>query len=125
MQEGLQLQGSGTSRPTLLGLRAMLAPAAKFDKQMKYANKRGLPYIIIAGEKEMAEGKLSLKNMGTGVQETMGLAEVVGELKKKNAPAVVTRKLMPRPNSLKNKDSKEKLSRETGQQLEDLQGQNS
>ncbi|MEO6833909.1 MAG: His/Gly/Thr/Pro-type tRNA ligase C-terminal domain-containing protein [Chitinophagaceae bacterium] len=63
------------------GISAEIYPeAAKFDKQMKYANKRGLPYIIIAGEKEMAEGKLSLKNMGTGVQKTMGIEEV-GEIK--------------------------------------------
>lgn len=67
------------------GISAEIYPdAAKFDKQMKYANKRNLPYIIIAGEKEMAEGKLSLKNMVTGEQETMALVELVTQLKKQN-----------------------------------------
>jgi histidyl-tRNA synthetase len=41
---------------------------AKMDKQMKYANKRGIPYVIIMGESEIQEGVLSVKNMITGEQ---------------------------------------------------------
>lgn len=67
------------------GISSEIYPeSAKFDKQMKYANKRGLPYIIIAGEKEMAEGKMSLKNMATGAQELLQLAAVVAQIKSKS-----------------------------------------
>ncbi|RBL92699.1 histidine--tRNA ligase [Chitinophaga flava] len=42
---------------------------AKMDKQMKYANKRGIPYVIILGESEMQEGLVSVKNLTTGQQD--------------------------------------------------------
>lgn len=42
---------------------------AKFDKQMKYANKRNIPYVAIIGESEMQENVISLKNMQSGDQE--------------------------------------------------------
>ncbi len=60
------------------GIAAELYPeAAKTDKQMKYANKRGLPFIILAGESERAAGMLSLKNMSTGEQQTMSLEDII------------------------------------------------
>ncbi len=52
------------------GIAAEVYPdAAKFDKQMKYANKRGIPYVAIVGENERQAGKVSIKNMQTGKQE--------------------------------------------------------
>lgn len=49
---------------------------AKMDKQMKYANKRGIPYVIIMGESEVQEGKLSIKNMVTGEQNKIKMEEL-------------------------------------------------
>ena len=49
---------------------------AKMDKQMKYANKRGIPYVIIMGESEMQEGMLSVKNMVTGEQNKIRIEEL-------------------------------------------------
>jgi histidyl-tRNA synthetase len=43
---------------------------SKLGKQFKYANKRGIPFVIIIGETELAENKVTLKNMETGDQET-------------------------------------------------------
>ena len=37
-------------------------------KQMSYANAKGIPFVAIVGESEMAEGRLNLKNMTTGEQ---------------------------------------------------------
>ena len=37
-------------------------------KQMQYANQKGIPFVIMTGETEMAEGKVMLKNMTTGEQ---------------------------------------------------------
>lgn len=49
----------------------------KFDKQMKYANKRGIPYVAILGEGERSEGSVSVKNMKTGVQEKIPASDLV------------------------------------------------
>lgn len=41
----------------------------KFDKQMKYANKRNIPYVAIVGESEYANNIIQLKDMQTGEQK--------------------------------------------------------
>ena len=48
---------------------------AKMKKQMEYANKREIPYVIIIGE-EMKEGYATLKNMVTGEQSKVKLDEL-------------------------------------------------
>ncbi|MDR3367479.1 MAG: histidine--tRNA ligase [Prevotellaceae bacterium] len=52
----------------------------KLQKQLEYANRRGIPYVAIIGEDELAQQKVSLKNMRTGEQRplpTEKLAEIV------------------------------------------------
>jgi histidyl-tRNA synthetase len=41
----------------------------KMKKQMNYANRKGIKFVVIAGETEIAEGMVNLKNMDTGVQQ--------------------------------------------------------
>lgn len=56
------------------GVRAELYPdAAKMRKQLDYANKKGVPYVILLGEEEIQEEKLTLKDMRTGMQERITL----------------------------------------------------
>ena len=43
--------------------------SAKMKKQMEYANKRAIPYVVIVGESEAAEGVATVKNMAEGTQE--------------------------------------------------------
>lgn len=43
--------------------------AAKIKKQMNYADKRGIPFVVMAGEEEMQHGKFTIKNMISGEQE--------------------------------------------------------
>ncbi len=52
--------------------------AAKMDKQMKYADKRGIPYVVILGESELQENTLSIKNLQTGQQQRISAAELAG-----------------------------------------------
>ncbi len=40
----------------------------KFDKQFKYADKKGIPYAAIIGSKELEAGKVNIKNLNTGAQ---------------------------------------------------------
>jgi histidyl-tRNA synthetase len=49
----------------------------KFDKQFKYAEKKGIPYIVIIGEKELADQEANIKNIVTGEQRRISLASMV------------------------------------------------
>jgi len=50
---------------------------AKFDKQMKYANKRAISYVLLPGDEERAQGKVSLKNFITGEQRLLSVEECI------------------------------------------------
>ncbi len=54
--------------------------AAKMKKQMEYANKRAIPYVIIIGESEAAEGVATVKNMAEGTQEKVAFGELTALL---------------------------------------------
>ncbi len=59
------------------GIKAELYPdAAKMGKQMGYADKRNIPYTVLAGEKEMAAGVFTLKDMASGSQRQLNLDEL-------------------------------------------------
>jgi histidyl-tRNA synthetase len=49
---------------------------SKLDKQLKTANKKQVPYVVIIGENELAEGRFKLKNMETGVEEMHSIARI-------------------------------------------------
>ena len=64
------------------GIRAEIFPdATKMKKQMSYANAKQIPYVVLAGESEMNEGKVTLKNMETGDQQLLSPEELVNALK--------------------------------------------
>jgi histidyl-tRNA synthetase len=46
------------------------------DKQMKAANKKGVPYVMVVGEEELREGRFKLKDMHTGVEEAHSIARI-------------------------------------------------
>jgi histidyl-tRNA synthetase len=51
------------------GIPSELFPSdEKMKKQMNYANRKGIQYVILAGESEIAEGVVTLKNMESGEQ---------------------------------------------------------
>lgn len=54
-----------------LGVKTDFYPsAAKMQKQMKYANNRRVPYVVLVGEKETSQGVFVVKNMASGAQIT-------------------------------------------------------
>lgn len=66
------------------GLRVMLYPdAVKIGKQFSYANTQEIPYVIIAGEEEMKNQNLQLKNMQTGEQQILNLSDLLALLNSK------------------------------------------
>ena len=65
------------------GIRAEIYPdAAKMKKQMSYANAKQIPYVVLAGESEIAQGKVTLKNMETGEQTLVTPEELIEMLLK-------------------------------------------
>jgi histidyl-tRNA synthetase len=60
------------------GIRTEMYPdAAKMKKQMNYANAKQIAFVALAGENEMAEGKITLKNMETGEQQLVTIDEAI------------------------------------------------
>ena len=60
------------------GVNADLYPKpTKLKKQMKYANDRDVPFVILVGDSEMETEKLAFKNMETGGQENLTIEEVI------------------------------------------------
>ena len=61
------------------GVRTELYPdTAKMKKQMAYANAKGIPFVALAGEDEMARGMVTVKNMATGEQQMVAADGLVG-----------------------------------------------
>ena len=64
------------------GVRAEIYPdSTKMKKQMSYANAKNIPFVAIAGETEMNEGKFTLKNMLTGEQHAVTADELLAMMK--------------------------------------------
>ena len=64
------------------GIRTEIYPdSVKMKKQMSYANAKQIPFVALAGENEMAEGKLTLKNMMTGEQQLVVIEELIEKCK--------------------------------------------
>jgi histidyl-tRNA synthetase len=49
----------------------------KIKKQLSYADSKKIPFVIMAGEEEMKENKLSIKNMTTGEQQKIALTDLL------------------------------------------------
>ncbi len=65
------------------GIAAELYPdAAKMGKQMAYADKRGIPFVILAGGNEMEAKTFTLKNMKNGEQQVFNIDALIQTLKK-------------------------------------------
>ena len=63
------------------GIRCEIYPdASKMKKQMGYANQKAIPFVVMTGETEMAEGKVMLKNMTTGEQKLVSPEELASSI---------------------------------------------
>jgi histidyl-tRNA synthetase len=60
------------------GINAELYPeAAKLKKQLSYADGKGIRCVVLAGENEIREGLLTVKDMASGEQQKMSLEELI------------------------------------------------
>ncbi len=59
------------------GIAAEIYPdATKMKKQMEYASRRGVPYVVIIGEDEAARGEATVKDMRSGEQRSVPFEEI-------------------------------------------------
>ena len=64
------------------GIRAEIFPdSTKMKKQMSYANAKQIPFVVLAGESEMAAQKVTLKNMETGEQQLVTTEELINAIR--------------------------------------------
>ncbi len=59
-------------------------PKTKIDKQLKYADKKGIPYVIILGESELENKKIAVKNLKNETQGTFEYDSFFSEIEKKS-----------------------------------------
>ena len=60
-----------------INCEAYLNPNDRLAKQIKYADKKGIPYVIIYGPDEVKQSKVMLKDMKTGKQTLIKIEEVI------------------------------------------------
>ena len=81
MTDDLTAAISLTAQLHAAGIRAQLyAEQKKFKAKMNYANKLGIPFVLFLGEDEIAQGKVSVKDMATGEQELLSVEEATAKI---------------------------------------------
>lgn len=74
LQAAMQLRAAG--------VKAEVYPdAAKIGKQFQYADKKGIEYAVLVGSDEITNSQYTLKNLASGVQETLCLEQMIAALK--------------------------------------------
>lgn len=58
--------------------------AAKMKKQMAYANAKHIPFVVLAGDNEIEQGKVTLKNMNTGEQILVSPDDLIEKVSSNN-----------------------------------------
>ena len=71
---------AGRLRQAGINAEQSLKPV-RLGKQIRYADRKGIPFVAILGTDELAEGKLVLKNLSTGEQQTYAEVEAIERLK--------------------------------------------
>ena len=74
---------SAVSRLGSEGISSELYPdSVKMKKQMNYANKRQIPFVVLVGEQEIEDNKYTVKQMAQGTQESMTFEQMLELIKK-------------------------------------------
>ncbi len=79
------------------GIRTQIhAEQKKFKQKLSYADKLGIPYVLLLGEDEIAQNKVALKDLSTGQQQLVSVEEaaamVAAGLQEKNSGAPIREK---------------------------------
>lgn len=77
---GKSLEVSSKLRTNNINAEIWLDPNSKLDKQLKYADLKGIPYVIIIGPEEAEKNLVTLKNLSEKTQIQLPLDEVIQKL---------------------------------------------
>jgi histidyl-tRNA synthetase len=70
------------------GLSVVCYPeAVRLDKQVKYADRQGMRFVLVIGPDEAAKGEVNIKNLATGEQKKAARSALAQELKRLLAEA--------------------------------------
>ncbi len=65
----------------IAGIRTQIhGEKKKFKNKLSYADKLGIPYVLILGEDEISAGKVTLKDLATGAQSTLTIEESIAAI---------------------------------------------
>lgn len=79
--EGFRFALDLLSKLRAVGIPAEIYPdLTKVKKQLEYASKKGIPFVGICGDQEIASNTIGLKNLKTGKQESLTLEDLIGKL---------------------------------------------
>lgn len=78
--EQKSMEISSRLRSNNINTELWLDPETKLDKQLKYADQKEIPYVVILGPNEVQENKVTLKNLKDKTQETISLDELASKL---------------------------------------------
>ncbi len=74
------IQVTTSLRSSNINTEIYLDEGAKLEKQFKYADQKGIPYVIIIGPDEAKNNKITLKNFSTKEQETLTVEQAITKL---------------------------------------------
>jgi histidyl-tRNA synthetase len=74
---GSSLKLAQTLRASGVNVELYPDPTAKLEKQIKYADRKGIPYVIIIGPEEARENKVTVKDLRSGEQKTMPRKDLI------------------------------------------------
>jgi histidyl-tRNA synthetase len=74
------LEAASQLRDAGIATEIYLSETVPLDKQLKYANQKAIPYVVIIGEDEVKEKKVTLKNLATRDQQRLTLQSVIQKL---------------------------------------------
>ncbi|MBU3935509.1 ATP phosphoribosyltransferase regulatory subunit, partial [Patescibacteria group bacterium] len=57
-----------------------LNPTVKIDKQLKYADKKEIPFVVVCGPNEIETNSVTVKNMATGAQSTVKMNKLIDSI---------------------------------------------
>lgn len=74
------LEISSVLRSNNINTETWLDENAKLEKQLKYTDQKGIPFVIIIGPEEDTSGKVTLKDLKSKTQEALSLDEAIQKL---------------------------------------------
>ena len=77
---GNSIQVTSQLRSNNINTEVYLEENTKLEKQLKYADLKGIPYVVIIGPDEASKNKVTLKDLKNQTQQTLSLDEAISKL---------------------------------------------